>query len=440
METRREILRNGVAGTLALALPHRPSLAVPSPKQGEIRSITRVDNTLVRYGGDCGVVGITWAANGTQLLHTMDGDGWPVREADRRYVCTALGIVHGGPQKAQIRNDQLYPTVGLWDWYGRDPDNVSPYYGIGIVDVEGVIYSFQSSFAHSRRMQEKYAKDPALKGAIDGGSYWNSVRIILSKDGGQTWSETPAGTPIQFPRQSAKSPKEFLFLNEENGIFSDLKILQMGRAYSANTDGYVYGYSANGQWDWLRKITLGTPNEVVLFRVPKEKLLQRSGYEFFSGFTKSRKPIWSYDIKDRKPILSLPADAGIVSSVVYNAPLKTYVMSTGGSAEGKSCLGIWSAPSPYGPWTQRLDDRNWIVDEDILTRPGGPIFCPKWISEDGRSMWLCWFETAVGITEEVYLPHKQARNEAEFIKRRRQLGRYSPNFGFNIARYDIKLD
>ena len=63
-----------------------------------------------------------------------------------------------------------------------------------------------------------------------------------------------------------RSRKDMVFFKEPQEVFSLLSILQMGRNYEANEDGYVYVYAPNGN-------TAGTMNELVMFRVPKLRFL-----------------------------------------------------------------------------------------------------------------------------------------------------------------------
>ena len=69
-----------------------------------------------------------------------------------------------------------------------------------------------------------------------------------------------------------------------------LTILQMGKGYAENRDGFLYVYAPNGS-------TEGTMNQLVLFRVPKESsatapptstLLDRSRAVRLSGRDESK--------------------------------------------------------------------------------------------------------------------------------------------------------
>ena len=65
-----------------------------------------------------------------------------------------------------------------------------------------------------------------------------------------------------------------------------LSILQMGRNYSANRDGYIYVYGLNGNVD-------GLMNQLVMFRVPIADMLDRTSYEYFSGWHSSGAPLFN---------------------------------------------------------------------------------------------------------------------------------------------------
>jgi hypothetical protein len=190
-----------------------------------------------------------------------------------------------------------------------------------------------------------------------------------------------------------------LFLDEPGECFSLLTVLQMGQNYDANEDGYVYLYAPNGN-------TEGTMNQLVLCRVPKERILDRAAYEFFVARRSDDSARWSPQIEERGIVHTFPA--GWVNqfihpyawhpSVVYYAPCELYLMANWGMGcdqdgnwFGKpSYLGFWTAPAPWGPWTQVHEEEAWTPAGDQGARAYQPQIAPKWISEDGRSFWLVW--------------------------------------------------
>ena len=84
--------------------------------------------------------------------------------------------------------------------------------------------------------------------------------------------------------------------------------------------------------------------------------------------------------------------------MVYYAPLKTYLLANWGmgtAPDGEwfakpSYLGFWTAPQPWGPWTQVHEDVAWTPGGDAGARCYQPQISPKWIAADGKSFWLVW--------------------------------------------------
>jgi hypothetical protein len=215
-----------------------------------------------------------------------------------------------------------------------------------------------------------------------------------------------------------RSAANMAFFNEPGECFSLLSVLQMGRNYELNTDGFIYVYSPNGN-------TEGTMNQLVMFRVPKRKLRERAAYQFFVSRSTNGSATWSKDIRQRGVVHTFPA--GWVNRkvhpyswhpcVVYYAPLDLYVMANWGMGtvaqvanlrntvaqvsnlrdadwfQKPSYLGFWVALQPWGPWHQ--------VHEEIEWKPGNPKarayqpqIPPKWIAADGKSFWLVWTDWA----------------------------------------------
>ena len=74
--------------------------------------------------------------------------------------------------------------------------------------------------------------------------------------------------------------------------YSLLTVLQMGKNHQHNTDGFVYVYAPNGNTD-------GTMNQLVLCRVRKDYILNRSAYEFFAARRPDGSAEWAADINAR---------------------------------------------------------------------------------------------------------------------------------------------
>jgi hypothetical protein len=148
-------------------------------------------------------------------------------------------------------------------------------------------------------------------------------------------------------------------------------------------------------------------NQLVMFRVPKDKLRDRRGFEYFAGLADDGSAKWSPKIEQRAPVHTFPS--GWVNklehpyawhpSVVYNEPLGVYMMANWGNGadeKGKwfakpSYLGLYVADHPWGPWRQVHEDKSWFPPGGD---PGGqcyqPQIMPGWLAADGKSFWLAW--------------------------------------------------
>lgn len=315
----------------------------------------------------------TWAADGNQYVLQCDGQGY---------------------------NTQLWKLVGpasdfhfepVWSHPGPKEIPAERYYGFGILGVGPSIYHYFST-------PDKWYTDPP----------WNFIgtKIIYSPDTGNTWYNQDGSTPVKFEATQHRNRQNMVFFKEPSNAFSLLTMLQMGKGYEKNKDNFIYVYSPNGG-------TEGTINQLVMYRVHKDKLLSRDAYEFFAGLQQNGTPKWSTSIADRQPVYTFPG--GYANklkhpyswhpSVVYNAGLDLYMMANWGVGVDTSgmwftrptYLGIYAAKQPWGPWRQVHEDIAWFP-------PGGtiegqcyqPQIMPGWIAEDGKSFWLAWTQYPKG--------------------------------------------
>ena len=199
---------------------------------------------------------MTWADNDLQYVGLCDGTGWPEIEgyAAKPYN-TRVFAIDGDPP-----NPRFVHLPGFPDLCSEEGKNVNRYYGFGILALDGTIYHYLSTPNH-------------IFGEPNG--RFVGAKLIYSPDNGQSWKNQDE-SPVQWEAWADRSADNMIFFREPREAFSLITVLQMGKSYRHNSDGFVYLYAPNGN-------TEGTMNQLVLARVPKDRILDRRSYEFFAG-------------------------------------------------------------------------------------------------------------------------------------------------------------
>jgi hypothetical protein len=404
----------------------------------QVKSAYRRDETIVRLGGCGDDFVMSWAADGRQFVAVQDGAGW-LKSPECEYN-SRLWAMRGDPNSAQFEEVPGFPEL-LNEWHTR---NIARYYGFGTLALNEGIYQFLST--------------PA--GPVDSDFVgWIGAKLIYSLDNGRTWRNQDGTTPVVWEPWGERSRANMAFFREPQNAFSLLAILQMGRNYEANRDGYVYVYAPNG-------LTDGAMNQLVMFRVLKQRIRDRASYEYFAGRQADGEPLWSRDIAARAPVHTFArgwVNSGpfIVESwypsIVYNAPLGLYLMANWGvgcAADGSpwgkpSYLGFWTASNPWGAWQQIHEEFSWTPAGDIAARCYVPQIAPKWIGSDGMSFWLVWTDYQQKHTPECrefqkaqadFLNPKGKRHidRHAAVRYMRQACRCAPYYSFNTQRIDLE--
>ena len=342
--------------------------------------LRRLEETTIRMGGSGDNWHMTWARDGLQYAGLCDGRGWPNVPGYQGldYNSRVYGI-RGEPPDFRFEHLAGYPDL-LSEW---GTPRCCRYYGFGIIALDDAIYQYLST-----PNRPFFEPEPRFAG----------TKLIYSPDLGQTWRNQD-GSPLTWEPWDERSRENMAFFFEPDDAFSLLTVLQMGQNYQDNRDGYVYVYSPNGNRE-------GTMNQLVMFRVRKERILERAAYEFFARRNPDGSATWTQDVGERGVVHAFPM--GWVNtdihpyawhpSVVYNAGLGVYMMANWGMGcaddgmwFGKpSYLGFWIAPQPWGPWTQIHEETQWTPLDDRGARAYQPQIAPKWIAGDGKSFWLVW--------------------------------------------------
>jgi hypothetical protein len=193
--------------------------------------------------------------------------------------------------------------------------------------------------------------------------------------------------------------------------FNWIAFCQNGKDNSAAKDDYVYMYCVE-QHDVTR---------LSMIRVPQDKVTNRSAYEYLQEVVGER-AVWTSDMTQRGATIAYPAknyngDDWLWCSwhpdVVYNPGLDRYIMVSYGISDGEkdfysgwcskcqhsATVGMWHAKHPWGPWTQFYYQPEWKAPCDppeewgfsgAASRTYQFKLSPKWIYDNGRTMYLIW--------------------------------------------------
>lgn len=341
-----------------------------------ITGLRRLEETVLRLGGVGDNWHMTWAGDGRMYVSLCDGTGFPgSRQANYN---SRMYAISGSPPEVRFEYLPGYPD--LINGPGKESNR---YYNFGILALGDHLYQFLST-----PNRPFHGPEPRFAG----------VKLIWSPDRGVTWRNQDGSSPVTWEPWADRNLENMLFFDEPGEAFSLITVLQFGRDYGENRDGFVYLYAPNGNVE-------GTMNQVVLCRMPKDSVLDRSAYRFYAG-TRGGAAEWSDRIEHRAVVNTFPA--GWVNrhvhpyswhpSVVYYAPTGQYLMANWGMGTDEtgnwftkpSYLGFWTASDPWGPWTQVHEETGWMPAGDANARAYQPQIAPKWIAPDGRSFWMVW--------------------------------------------------
>ncbi len=312
----------------AVLPPCPASRVIGGIEWGPQSSIVRLCHMRGRDGSDNWP--LTWADDGD--LYTAYGDGWGFDPPVPEKLSMGVARVSGDPPDVEgvnIRSDveQEYGP-------GRTGMKAS-----GILMVDGVLYMW-------------------LRNANHKGEH---CRLVWSADHAESWT---------WADWSFRALGYCTFLN-------------FGRNYEGARDDYVYVYSHD------HPSAYRAADRMILARMPRDAVADRSAYEFFTRVDGQGRPHWARDISRRGAVFEHEGRC-LRSAVTYNAGLERYLwwqMLPNHPHDPKvrfqGGFGVYDAPEPWGPWTTVLFTPLWDVG------PGETgSFPTKWMSDDGRVVHL----------------------------------------------------
>jgi hypothetical protein len=274
---------------------------------------------------------ITWVEGDLQITSLGDGPGFSKRKPR---LSLGFARVHGDPP--DVRAEDFPSNI---DSTGGGSKGIK---SSGLLMVDQTLYLFVRNYKP------------------DGKDYKHS-RLAWSKDRGVTWTWA-----------------DWYF----SETFGCPEFVQFGPSYQGARDEYIYVASQDNDDAYAFS------PRIVLARVPKQSVGERSKWEFFAGMDSSGQPTWSANIADRKPVFTDPHGTERIA-ITYNAGLHRYILTTahqpvGSTAMHTPALGVFDAPQPWGPWTTVYYDDDWAKG----SRTYHEKFPTRWMSRDGKTMWL----------------------------------------------------
>ncbi|MHC4432354.1 MAG: serine hydrolase [Planctomycetota bacterium] len=280
-------------------------------------------DTIIRKASGSDNWPITWADDGNQ--YSAYGDGWGFEPKTEKKL--SLGIVKISGSPTDFKGTNVRTESGERTGQGANGAKAS-----GMLMVDGVLY-----------MMVRNTDNSQVAWSTDHGKSWR-------------WCEWRFAESFGAP----------CFLN-------------FGRNYAGARDSFVYIYSQDAETAYE------AADDTVMARVAKDRIRNRSAYEFFAGLDGTGHTRWTKDISQRRAVFT-NRDRCYRTQVSYNAGLDRYLlcqvlpMSThpqGMRFQGG--FGIYDAPEPWGPWTTVYYTEDWDVG------PGETNSFPtKWMSDDGK--------------------------------------------------------
>lgn len=370
----------------------RPPSDCPFPKSAALSGVAFTGRHSDYRCGDTWYP--SWAADGHLYSPWTDGttEGVSCSSDGGEDARTGHAVMIGSdPCQLEIRNTGPLKKASALPYRGRYP--------CGSLLVDGIWY------------YGTYCLGPEAA-YLHNGFSWNWPNLgpmpgfQISRDFGKTWEASPH-TP---ERPLFPEPRQFL---------GPLKMgaphfVDFGRNMEYSPDGHAYllGMGAEENDRMPRPcIKLGKPGEgfrtmpgcptdfahanlswvtadqVYLARVrpAPETINDFSAYEFFAGHDAGGKPIWTHEFAEIEPLLEWNNHMGCVTAT-YVPGLKKYLMcvTDGWPTVARMTSYILEADSITGPWRMVSYMKDFGEQGYFLNFPS------KFISPDGRSLWLCY--------------------------------------------------
>ena len=310
----------------------------------------------------------SWASDGNLYSPWTDG------------VVNGPSANSGGPGATTgntkiIGDDPLALRVVGQGTFASDPSPYAGRYPCGSLVYQGVWY------------YGTYCLHPGGSVAHGGMNYnwpWLGpfVGFRFSTNYGKTWTQTPCTPAKPLFGESA--------LQGEPVKIGSPHFVDFGRNMENSPDGQAYLVAHGASESTGRRFAYDswiTGDEVYLLRVKPAlgTMNDASKYEFFAGPDSHSRAGWSRDFRRIKPLAAWRDHMGCVT-MTYNAPLRKYLMcvTDGGNTVSWFNTYLLESSRLTGPWKLMAHLSHFGEQAYFVNIPS------KFISADGRRLWLCF--------------------------------------------------
>jgi hypothetical protein len=301
-----------------------------------------------------------WGDDGNQYT-MMDDGGTDVPLAGGVWR-QSLARITGAPPRIRFTHvgDRDKPPPATFGQIHENPKlavgPLGPYYSSGLVEANRVFYATQE-------LNWNWGAN---------GPFAGLAGIAYSLNRGEDW---------QFPNKQFPAPLGNLnwVIRGQGGVFAD---------------GYVYAIASEREFN-ANKLIMGRARPDVA------DLTDPARWQWVSGWTTQDGlpwPVFSSSLQSAVPILSWSSHI-TYPQMAYDSPLHRYLLTftyaysqiPPGTWKNGEELVILEAPHPWGPFSAVAHEPNFGPSNGY-----GAGFPVKWISRDGRDLWLKWAANFAG--------------------------------------------
>jgi hypothetical protein len=311
----------------------------------------------------------TWGAD--DAIYSVDGDGG---STDVKDYYGSLSRITGTPPNHKVELVTQFRELRIREEH--TPEGMRRYF-CGPLAVDSDLYV--CLYDYDWRIAGRDVSNRRDFLAVDRYSKLGGIPGILrSRDSGKTWTNVPG-----------KTTPRFLGPN-----FGNLQFIGFGPGYTRVPEkfgDFVYAISNDSNWE--------SGDRLFLARVPRERVLERAAWEFFSGTAEA--PAWTSDETAGRPVFHDPGHVGH-SDMTWNPGLGRFLLAVFSDTvphredasfeetqrwEKHTELQIYESAAPWGPWGLVYGEEPWGGPDHACYLPHIPA---KWLSADGLTGWMLY--------------------------------------------------